>query len=672
VMGTYRERALDWLAQDPDPVTRAELQALLDATAPSHAGEPQAGAEAATGEAEAEARAGTGVEAATGRSEGGPVSAIAAQAAQAAQAALADRFGAKLEFGTAGLRGELGAGPNRMNRVTVMRAAAGLAARLLAPTTSSSHADAGQPPRAEAGRPSPGERPVPSVVIGYDARHGSEQFARDTAGVMTGAGLTAWLMPRTLPTPVLAFALRFLGADAGVMVTASHNPPRDNGYKVYWGDGAQIVPPLDAEISDAIDAVGRVDELPVGDGWTVLGEEIVEAYLQSLAKTPLGTARDLTVAYTALHGVGATTLIQAFRHAGFPAPLLVDEQITPDPDFPTVAFPNPEEPGAMDLVLRLAESQGADLAIANDPDADRCAVAVPLPPRATPAAPTSGPAAGSTADPGQDIPREWRMLTGDEVGGLLAEHILRHTSGSDRTVVTTIVSSSLLGRIAAAHGVRFVESLTGFKWIVKAAGPGDRFVFGYEEALGYCVGGDDGPIVLDKDGIGAALAVAGLAAEAKRDGRTLLDLLDDQARRYGVHATGQLSFRVDDVALITDAMARLRKAPPSELAGRAVTAVDDLAAGVGGLPPTDGLRFRLDPARLDPARLDPATGDSEQPGSSARVVVRPSGTEPKLKCYLEVVAPVGASGDEVAAVRAQSAAELTALRAALSVLFSFP
>jgi phosphomannomutase len=426
------------------------------------------------------------------------------------------------------------------------------------------------------------------------------------------------------------------------MVTASHNPPQDNGYKVYWGDGAQIVPPLDAEISAAIDAVGRVDELPLGEDWTVLGEEIVEAYLRSVTSLPLGAERGLAVAYTALHGVGTTTLSQAFVRAGFAAPMLVEEQCGPDPDFPTVAFPNPEEVGAMDLVVRLAQARGADLAIANDPDADRCAVAVP---------PDQEGRGG-----------KWRMLTGDEVGGLLAEHVLRHTSGPDRLVVTTIVSSSLLARIAGAHGVRFAESLTGFKWIVKAPGPGDRFVFGYEEALGYCVGGDEGPVVLDKDGVSAALAIAGLAAEAKHDGRTLVDLLDDQARRYGVHATGQLSFRVDDLAVISDAMARLREAPPKELAGRAVTAVEDLAAGLGGLPPTDGLRLRL----------DPAPGGSEAPGSSARVVVRPSGTEPKLKCYLEIVAPVGPAGDAVAETRARTAAELTALRAALSALLSFP
>ncbi|MBX6770065.1 MAG: phospho-sugar mutase, partial [Actinomadura rubrobrunea] len=334
------------------------------------------------------------------------------------------------------------------------------------------------------------------------------------------------------------------GAAAGIMVTASHNPPRDNGYKVYWGDGAQITPPLDAEISAEIDKVGRVDGLPLGEGWTVLGEEIVEAYLHALSRLPLGDARDVSVAYTPLHGVGRDVLERAFAWAGFPAPAVVPEQAEPDPDFPTVAFPNPEEPGAMDLVLGLAGASGADLVIANDPDADRCAVAVP------------------------DRDGGWRTLTGDEVGGLLAEHVLRHTKGPDRLVVTTVVSSSLLGAIARAHGVRSAETLTGFKWIMKAGRPGDRLVFGYEEALGYSAGGDDGVVVHDKDGIGAALAVAALAAEARRDGRALLDLLDDQARRYGLHATAPLTFRVKDLGLIGEAMARLRAAPPSRLGGR--------------------------------------------------------------------------------------------------------
>ncbi|GGL05067.1 phospho-sugar mutase [Planomonospora parontospora] len=537
--------AQDWLAQDPDPRTREELRELLD---------------------------------------------------EGDEEALRERFGAKLEFGTAGLRGELGAGPNRMNRVTVMRAAAGLAAVL---------------------------GPDRHVVIGYDARHNSDVFARDTAAVLTGAGLRASLLPAPLPTPVLAFAVRHLGADAGVTVTASHNPPRDNGYKVYWGDGSQIVPPVDAGISAAIDAVGPVSSLPLGSpgdpGWTDLGEEIVAAYLDAVTLLPLGDARELKVVYTPLHGVGGVTLTSAFLAAGFASPVTVEAQADPDPDFPTVAFPNPEEPGAMDLALELAGRIGADLVLANDPDADRCAVGVPL------------PQGGH------------RMLTGDEVGALLGEHVIRHTSGDDRLVATTIVSSSLLGKIAAEHGVGYAETLTGFKWIMKAGGGRGNLVYGYEEALGYSVGSGGGLPVHDKDGIGAALTVAGLAARAKRDGRTLLDLLDDQARRYGLHATSQLSVRVNDLSLIAGAMARLRAAPPVELGGRKVESAEDLSLGSAGLPPTDGIRYRL--------------------AGGARVVVRPSGTEPKLKCYLETVVPVTG---EVADARAQAVRELGALTADLS------
>ncbi|MEV4392015.1 phospho-sugar mutase [Nonomuraea sp. NPDC049607] len=532
-------RARQWLAQDPDPDTRAELSGLLeDDDLP----------------------------------------------------ALRERFQAKLEFGTAGLRGELGAGPNRMNRVTVMRAAAGLAGVL-----------------------GPGKH----VVIGYDARHKSDVFARDTAAVLTGAGLHVSLLPRPLPTPVLAFAVRQLGADAGVTVTASHNPPRDNGYKVYWGDGSQIVPPVDREISAAIDAAGRVDQLPLdGPGTlTELGEDIVDDYIDAVTALPLGEARDLRVAYTPLHGVGSGTLTGAFLAAGFETPMAVEEQRNPDPDFPTVAFPNPEEPGAMDLAVALAAKLGSDLILANDPDADRCAVGVPLP--------------DGTC----------RMLTGDEVGGLLAEHVITLTTG-DRLVATTIVSSTLLSKIAQAHGVRYGETLTGFKWIMKA---GEGLVFGYEEAIGYSVGSDAGLPVHDKDGIGAALTVAAVAAAAKRDGRTLLDLLDDQAVRYGLHATSQLSFRVADLSLISGAMDRLRAAPPSRLGDHAVEAVDDLSRGDGGLPPTEGLRFRL--------------------SDGGRVVVRPSGTEPKLKCYLEVVVPVAG---EVSQARASAARDLDALKADLT------
>ncbi|MFC3984101.1 phospho-sugar mutase [Streptosporangium jomthongense] len=533
-------RARAWLAQDPDPETRAELTDLLDRFPES-------------------------------------------------LEALRERFHTRLEFGTAGLRGELGAGPNRMNRVTVMRAAAGLARAL---------------------------GPGAHVVVGYDARHKSDVFARDTAAVLTGAGLRASVLRGPLPTPVLAFAVRRLGADAGVTVTASHNPPRDNGYKVYWGDGSQIVPPVDTEISTAIDAVGPVSELPLGSSWTELGDDVVAAYLEAVTALPIGEARRLRVAYTPLHGVGGDLAARAFLAAGFDAPVVVEEQAAPDPDFPTVAFPNPEEPGAMDLAFGLARRIDADIVLANDPDADRCAVGVRL------------PGGGH------------RMLTGDEVGALLGEHVIRHTSGEDRLVATTIVSSSLLGKIAAEYGVRHAETLTGFKWIMKA-GPG--LVFGYEEALGYSVGSDAGLPVHDKDGIGAALTVAGLAAEAAERGRTLLDLLDDQARRYGLHATSQLSFRVADLSLITEAMAGLRAVPPAELGGRKVEAVDDLGAGLDGLPPTEGLRYRL--------------------SGGARVVVRPSGTEPKLKCYLEVVVPVE---EEVSAARERAVRDLGALRADLS------
>src|SRR5690606_14080433 len=410
-------------------------------------------------------------------------------------------------------------GPNRMNRVTVMRAAAGLA-RVLGPGK--------------------------HVVIGYDARHKSDVFARDTAAVLEGAGLRASVLPRPLPTPVLAFAVRHLGADAGVTVTASHNPPRDNGYKVYWGDGSQIVPPIDAEISAAIDAVGPVGELPLGGPGTVLDESIVDAYIEAITALPLGDARDLRVAYTPLHGVGAATLARAFEPAGFEPPLPVEEQRDPDPDFPTIAFPNPEEPGAMDLPFALAPQPRPDLVLANDPDADRRPVRLP-PPRG-----------------GRPMPP-----AGDEVGGLLAEHVIAHTSG-ERMVATTLVSSTLLGQIARAHGVGYGETLTGFKWIIKA-GPG--LVFGYEEAIGYSVGGSGGLPVHDKDGISAALTVAAIAADAKRSGRTLLDLLDDQARRYGLHATTQLSFRVDDLSLIAAAMTRLRATPPSRLGPYEVTRI---------------------------------------------------------------------------------------------------
>ncbi len=497
---------------------------------------------------------------------------------------LRDRFAGPLTFGTAGLRGRLRAGPNGMNLAVVTRAAAGLVGWL-----------AGQGGRGP-------------LVIGYDARHGSKEFAERTAEVATGAGRDALLLPRPLPTPVLAHAVRALDAVAGVMVTASHNPPQDNGYKVYLGAqlggpagaGAQIVPPADSGIEAAIQAVGALTEIKLGGAGTVLPESAVEEYVRSAAAVVTGPSRDLTVAYTPLHGVGGAVLAAAFRVAGFPDPAVVERQAQPDPEFPTVAFPNPEEPGAMDLLLELATGTGADLAVANDPDADRCAVAVP------------GPGGA------------WRPLRGDELGVLLADHMIRR--GTTGTYATTIVSSSLLGALCAARGVPYAETLTGFKWIVRAA---DDLAYGYEEALGYCVAPD---MVRDKDGITAALTIADMAAELKAAGRSLTDRLDELAAEFGVHATDQLSVRVDDLAEIGRAMRHLRDDPPGALLGSEMT-LEDL------LPENDILRLRT---------------------ASARVVIRPSGTEPKLKAYLEVVEPV--TDGDVAAARARADAAVGDLR----------
>ncbi|MFC9962038.1 phospho-sugar mutase [Streptomyces nigra] len=531
-------RAQAWLAEDPDPETRAELAALLDA-----------------GDTDE----------------------------------LASRFAGTLQFGTAGLRGELGAGPLRMNRSVVIRAAAGLAAYL----KKQGHTDG-------------------LVVIGYDARHKSSAFAEDTAAVMTGAGLRAAVLPRPLPTPVLAYAIRHLGAVAGVEVTASHNPPRDNGYKVYLGDGSQIVPPADAEIAAEIAAIASLHDVPRPDtGWETLDDSVLDAYLARtdavLAQDSPRTARTV---YTAMHGVGKDVLLAAFARAGFPTPALVAEQAEPDPDFPTVAFPNPEEPGAMDLAFAKAREEDPDLVIANDPDADRCAVAV--------------------KDNGA-----WRMLRGDEVGALLAAHLV--SRGAQGTFAESIVSSSLLGRIAEKAGLPYEETLTGFKWIARVEG----LRYGYEEALGYCV---DPEGVRDKDGITAALLITELASTLKSEGRTLTDLLDDLAVEHGLHATDQLSVRVEDLSIITDAMRRLREQPPTELAGLPVTNAEDLTKGTDKLPPTDGLRYTLE---------------------GARVIVRPSGTEPKLKCYLEVVVPVR-DHTELPAAHAKAKTLLTALKKDLS------
>ncbi|WP_330240427.1 phospho-sugar mutase [Streptomyces sp. NBC_00525] len=530
-------RARAWLAEDPDPDTRDELAKLIDARDTDE---------------------------------------------------LTTRFAGTLQFGTAGLRGELGAGPMRMNRSVAIRAAAGLAAYLKA----QGHPDG-------------------LVVIGYDARYKSADFARDTAAVMVGAGLRAAVLPRPLPTPVLAYAIRHLGAVAGVEVTASHNPPRDNGYKVYLGDGSQIVPPADGEIAAAIAAVGPLDGVPRPEsGWETLGEEVLDAYLaRTDAVLDAASPRTARVVYTAMHGVGTSVLTAAFDRADFPAPVLVAEQAEPDPAFPTVAFPNPEEPGAMDLAFTTARRANPDIVIANDPDADRCAVAVP----------------DASVDGG------WRMLRGDEVGALLAAHLVRR--GATGVFAESIVSSSLLGRIAAKAGLGYEETLTGFKWIARVEG----LRYGYEEALGYCV---DPEGVRDKDGITAALLVAELASVLKEQGRTLPDLLDDLALEHGLHATDQLSVRVEDLSVIADAMRRLRERPPAALAGLPVTSAEDLSRGSDRLPPTDGLRYGLD---------------------GARVIVRPSGTEPKLKCYLEVVVPVGAA-DELPAARTRATELLNGIK----------
>jgi phosphomannomutase len=545
VLPSVLEAARAWAADDPDPVTRAELEAVIAAA------------------------------------DGGDL---------AAADDLDDRMSGLLEFGTAGLRGALGAGPNRMNRSVVIRAAAGLTAYLR--TLS--------------------ERPF--VVVGYDARTNSDVFARDTCAVVVAAGGRAALMPRTLPTPVLAYAVRSLGADAGVMVTASHNPPQDNGYKVYVGDGSQIVPPVDGLIAAEIAAVAAVADVPRADaGWDAVPENVIEGYVRDAAAVVAADApRDVTVVHSAMHGVGTETALAAFAAAGFPEPITVEAQAQPDPMFPTVSFPNPEEPGAMDLALELAEQTDPDVVIANDPDADRCAAAV--------------------AGPGG-----WRMLRGDEVGALLGSHVLARGVEPGRVFANSIVSSRLLAAMAAGAGVRHEETLTGFKWIGRVSG----LAFGYEEALGYCV---DPEHVKDKDGVSAALLLAELTATLKAEGRTLLDRLDDLAVTHGVHATDAFSIRVADLSLIGRIMDRLRSAPPAEVAGVDVARLDDLARGDGGLPPTEGLRWFL--------------------ADNSRIIVRPSGTEPKLKVYLEVIEPVTDDAGGLRGARERAASRLASLCAA--------
>ena len=501
-----------WIADDPDPGDRAELQALLDRAFPAGGG--RAGAGSGCGGAGAEAGA--------------------------AVAELRDRFADRLHFGTAGLRGVVAAGPNRMNRAVVRAATAAVAGWL-----------------ASEGAASLG------VVVGCDARHRSAEFAEEAAGVLAGAGIAVHMLPRPCPTPLLAFAVRHLGMAAGVMITASHNPAADNGYKLYLSDGAQVIPPADAEIEKRIAGLGPLARVPVAAAGSPLitrhGDEIAEAYLAAIvaAAGPAVTgAAELSVVYTPMHGVAGQLMLRALRLAGFAAPHVVAAQAEPDPDFPTVAFPNPEEPGALDLALADARRLGADLVVASDPDGDRLAVAVP------------DPAVG------------WRVLTGDQVGALLGASLLDRTAGQAapeaRLVASTVVSSTLLSKIAAAAGVRYAETLTGFKWIARAADgvPGARFVFGYEEALGYAVG----DVVRDKDGFGAALAMLRLAEGAKSAGRSVLDVYDDLERAHGVHLTSQLTLRTADQAQV---MSRLRAAPPDAFGGEPVAGLTDLAEGPG-------------------------------------------------------------------------------------------
>jgi phosphomannomutase len=538
---TLRDQAYRWIADDPDPESKQELQRVV---------------------------------------------ANAMGGAPGAVEDLADRMGATLTFGTAGLRGPVRAGPNGMNRAVVLRATAGVAEWL----RHKGHAGG-------------------MVVVGRDARHGSAAFMESAAGVLTAAGFSVRMLPGPLPTPVTAFLVRSLGAVAGIQITASHNPPADNGYKVYTDDGSQIVPPDDRLIEAAIRDAPAARSVPVAAGALPVTDAEVESYLSHVASLPHGTARSLRVVLTPMHGVGGSSALEALRRAGFTDVSLVPEQAEPDPDFPTVAFPNPEEPGAADLLLAFAESSGADLAIALDPDADRCALGVHF------------------AD-------GWRMLRGDETGALLGAHVLStvdRMAHPDPLVASTIVSSSLLGLVAAAHGARHAETLTGFKWLVRA---GDGLVFAYEEALGLCVDPDS---VRDKDGISASILACDLAATLRSAGRALPDALDDLAVAHGVHLTDQISLRFTDVAAIGPMVTAIRADPPTQLSGVEVTQDN---------PAPDIIRLRA---------------------AGLRVVIRPSGTEPKVKAYLEVVEPVP-SPEGLAAARTGASRRMDALRDEISQL----
>jgi phosphomannomutase len=561
LVADLRAQAERWLAEDPDPQTRAELAALLE---------------------------------------------------RADEEGLADRFSTRLTFGTAGIRGPLGAGPNRMNRAVVRRVTAGLAARL----------HAADPDAAARG-----------LVVGRDARHGSPAFAEDVAAVLAGSGIGVRWFVDPVPTPLVAFAVRALRAGGGVQITASHNPASDNGYKVYGPDGAQIAPPVDAEIARAIDLIESLDDVPVATGSPLIQPvppQVRQAYLDVAAGLTLHPEhRDLSIVYTPLHGVAGKLCVELLGRAGFADVQTVQEQAGPDPDFPTVAFPNPELPGVLDLALGLAGEVGADLVIANDPDGDRIAVALP--------------GAGG------------RMLTGDEIGCLLAEYLLAEgTGGPERVVATTVVSSRLLARIAEAHGVGYAETLTGFKWLAgvaeRARTDGGRLVLAYEQALGVMVG----DAVRDKDGISAALMLAELAAWLKAQGRTLFDTLDDLAQRFGVHATTGWSVRLEGArgtVLVGETLDWLRTAPPAEVGGVAVVAVADYAEGI-----------RRVAGATEPLTTPPADLVGLELADGSRLQIRPSGTEPLLKLYAEVVEPV--TGGDVPAARARADRRLDTLATA--------
>ncbi|MGH3300216.1 MAG: phospho-sugar mutase [Streptosporangiaceae bacterium] len=558
-----RARAAAWLAEDPDEADRAELAWLLADDSPE------------------------------------------------ATAELADRFARRLSFGTAGLRGAIGAGPNRMNRATVTAATAGLASWLLGR----------DPAAADAG-----------VVVGCDARYRSEEFAAQAARVLAAAGIRVHLLASHQPTPLLAYAVRYFQAAAGVMITASHNPPGDNGYKLYLGDGAQIAPPADTDVETAIAAVGSPGAVPVAAADSPLisraDDGVAQAYLDTIC-AELGPAPAhsawLRLVYTPLHGVAGELALRAFEQAGYPQPDLVAAQFDPDPGFPTVRFPNPEEPGALDLALAEARRSGADLVIANDPDGDRLAVAIP----------------------DQAAPGGYRQLTGDQLGAVLGSFVLGRVAADpgvrmpDQLVVSTVVSGSLLSKIAVAAGAPYAQTLTGFKWIVRAADlrPGARFCYGYEEALGYAVTG----AVRDKDGISAALAVLAVAATARSAGQSLQDCYDRLEEAHGVHVTAQLSVPAETAI---DVMSRLRAAPPGDLDGEPVVATTDYTGG-SDLPSADMLGYRL-------------------PG--ARVVIRPSGTEPMIRAYLEVVEL--ATGRTLAAARQAADERMSRLRTSVAELLA--